>query len=314
MPSNGAKAMTNSKTTEVIINLNLAQRLIADQFPEWKNLPIKPVAESGWDNRTFHLGDDLLIRMPSAAHYASQVEKEQHWLPKLSPHLPLPIPTPIAIGKPGFGYPWHWSINRWLAGEPATTAFIPNMNDFAVSLAKFLKALQSIDPTNGPIAGPHSFYRGGSLSAYNSETRQALAVLKDKIDVASAAEIWESALNSTWQNRPVWVHGDIAHGNLLVQEGRLSAVIDFGQLAIGDPACDLSIAWTFFDADSRKIFHNELGLDKNTWIRGLAWTLWKYMIIAAGIIGSNSVEGKKCWNIINTVLQEYRLMNDEYKK
>lgn len=298
--------MNNPTSTVVVIDLNLVQRLIAAQFPRWKDLLIKPVAESGWDNRTFHLGDDLLIRMPSAAHYASQVEKEQHWLSKLAPHLPLPIPTPIAIGEPGFGYPWHWSINRWLPGEPATSALISNMDDFAMSLAKFLKALQAIDTTGGPIAGSHSFHRGGSLAVYDSETRQALALLEGKIDVASATEIWERAISTTWQQPPVWVHGDIAQGNLLVQEGRLSAVIDFGQLAIGDPACDLAIAWTFFDNKSREIFRNQLMLDKDTWIRGLAWTLWKYMIIAAGIIGSNSVEGKKSLNIIETVIQEYK--------
>lgn len=298
--------MKDSKPTEVTIDLDLVQRLIAAQFPQWKDLPIKPVAESGWDNRTFHLGDNLLIRMPSAAHYASQVEKEQHWLPKLAPHLPLPIPAPIAIGEPGFSYPWHWSINRWLPGEPATSAFISNMDDFAMSLAKFLKAFQAIDTTNGPIAGPHSFHRGGALAIYDAETRQALVLLDGKIDVATATEIWERALSTTWQNPPVWVHGDIAQGNLLVQEGRLSAVIDFGQLAIGDPACDLSIALTFFDDKSREIFRNQLMLDKETWIRGLAWTLWKQMIIAAEMIGSNSAGRQKCWHIIETVIQEYK--------
>lgn len=294
----------------VTIDVSLVQRLIENQFPQWKDLSIKPVIESGWDNSTFHLGDDLLIRMPSAADYALQVEKEQHWLPKLAPHLPLPIPTPVAIGEPSFSYPWHWSINRWLPGEPATNAVISNMNDFANSLGQFLKALQSTDITGGPIAGQHSFYRGGSLYVYESETRQAIALLEGKIDTITAEELWKRALSTTWQHPPVWVHGDIAQGNLLVQDGRLSAIIDFGQLAIGDPACDLSIAWTFFDKESRAIFLEKLKLDKDTWLRGLAWTLWKYMIIASGIVGSNSKEGTKCWDIIETVLDEYRL----YKK
>ncbi len=191
---------------EITIDLNLVQRLIAGQFPQWRNLTIKPVVESGWDNRTFHLGDSMLVRLPSTAEHALAVEKEQYWLPKLSSHLPLPIPAPIGIGKPDFGYPWHWSINHWLPGEPATKANISDLNDFASALARFLRALQNIDTTGGPIAGPHSFYRGGSLSVYDSETREALSILNDKIDVVTATELWDRALSTTWQNPPVWVH------------------------------------------------------------------------------------------------------------
>jgi len=137
------------------INATLVRQLINTQFPQWQDLPIRAVAKSGWDNRTFHLGDHMLVRMPSAADYALQVEKEQLWLPKLTPLLPLPIPAPLALGEPTQHYPWHWSIYRWLAGEAAASASITHLSNFATSLGRFLTALQNIDATNGPVAVFH---------------------------------------------------------------------------------------------------------------------------------------------------------------
>lgn len=290
----------------ITIDETLVRRLVTTQFPQWKNLPVWPVALGGWDNKTFHLGEHRLVRMPSAADYALQVEKEQQWLPRLAPLLPLPIPEPLGLGEPSEGYPWKWSIYRYLPGEAAAKAPITNLNDFATSLAQFLVALQHIDTTDGPIPGAHSFYRGGSLAIYDAQMQQAIAALKDKIDVNAAIQVWEEALATTWQASPVWVHGDISVGNLLVQEGQLSAVIDFGQLAVGDPACDLAIAWTFLSGESREIFRHILSLDAGTWARGRAWVLWKALIIAAGIAGSNAIEAKHSWHIIEEVLAENR--------
>lgn len=305
--------MANIDSELLVIDDALIRRLIATQFPQWKDLPIQPVTHQGWDNRTFHLGEHMLIRLPSAAHYAAQVEKEQHWLPKLAPYLPLPIPAPIAIGMPSENYPWKWSINAFLPGETVSTTPITDLKDFAARLAQFLSALQRIDSTGGPVAGPHSFYRGGPLITYDAEVRHALKALKNKIDVVTATEVWETALKSTWQDSPVWVHGDISTGNLLVQEGRLSGVIDFGQLAIGDPACDLAIAWTLFLAESRQVFRSMLALDNDTWARGRGWTLWKYLIVAAGQTDWNAIEAKQHWRIIEEVLAEYRQSADGAK-
>lgn len=288
---------------KLTINSGLVHRLIATQFPQWKDLPIQAVALSGWDNRTFHLGEEMLIRMPSSAEYAAQVEKEQHWLPRLAPLLPLPIPEPLAMGEPMFDYPWKWSIYRWIAGEIASSSHIDNLSDFARDLAHFLSSLQRIDPSGGPIPGPHSFYRGGPLKTYDAEVRRAIALLKDKIDVDAATKVWEAALATTWEAKPVWVHGDIAPGNLLVQNGKLSAVIDFGQLTIGDPACDLAIAWTFFHDDSRRTFRKMLLLDVGTWVRGRGWTLWKALIVAAGLTNTIAAEAEACLRIINEVLK-----------
>lgn len=294
------------ENTELVIDDTLVRRLVDNQFPQWKNLPVKPVAVSGWDNRTFHLGEYMLVRLPSAEHYAAQVEKEQHWLPKLAPFLPLPIPDPIAKGEPGDGYPWKWSIYRWLPGEAvASTPFI-DLSDFASDLGQFLVALQSINSADGPLPGPHSFYRGGALSTYDEETRKALACLKGKINIDAATEVWESALATTWEHSPVWVHGDISAGNLLVREGRLSAVIDFGQLTIGDPACDLAIAWTLFKDESREVFRRILPLDAGTWARGRGWTLWKALIVAADLTNNNAAEAKEPWRIIDEILTDHQ--------
>ena len=293
------------KEEHVVIDAFLVRRLIASQFPRWKELSIDPVAMSGWDNRTFHLGEDMSIRLPSAADYELQVEKEQQWLPKLAPALPFPIPIPLAIGKPEYGYPWKWSIYRWLEGDAASSARIDNLSDFATSLAQFLIALQRIDSTGGPLAGPHSFYRGGALTTYDAEVRRALIILKGKIDIDTATKVWNSALATDWKGPFVWVHGDLSPGNLLVREGRLSAVIDFGQLAVGDPACDLSIAWTLFKGESRELFCRMLPLDPGTWARGRAWTLWKAMIVAAGLTNPSNREAEQCWHIIEDILADY---------
>jgi aminoglycoside phosphotransferase (APT) family kinase protein len=294
---------------EIIIDATLVRHLVDTQFPQWKDLPIRPVAHSGWDNRTFHLGEQMLVRMPSAEDYALQVEKEQRWLPKLAPLLPLPIPAPLGLGQPANGYPWKWSIYTWLPGETATPSRILNLSDFATSLAQFLVALEQIDAANGPLPGPHSFYRGGALTTYNAETRQAIAALKGKIDVVAATEIWEKALATTWHNSPVWVHGDISTGNLLLQEDRLSAVIDFGQLTIGDPACDLAIAWTLFKDTSRDVFRSTLSLDSATWARGRGWALWKALIVYAQLPGTNHLEIENSKRILDEIIRDYKQEN-----
>lgn len=290
----------------LIIDEALVRRLVSTQFPQWKDLPVKPVALSGWDNKTFHLGEDMLIRMPSAADYAEQVKKEQQWLPRLAPLLPLPIPAPLALGKPSEGYQWEWSVYRWLDGESTASRHIDDLNSFAKSLAQFLIALQSIDAKNGPPAGPHSFYRGGPLSTYSAETRAAIEALKGKIDTVSAIEIWEAALATSWQKPPVWVHGDISVGNLLVKDGKLCAVIDFGQLAIGDPACDLAIAWTLFKGESRAIFRKTLSLEDDVWARSRGWALWKSLIYIVDGLTNMNFEASQSWCIIDEILADYR--------
>lgn len=296
---------TNERRAPVTIDVPLVARLVAGQFPEWVHLPVRPVALSGWDNRTFHLGDDMSVRLPSAEGYALQVEKEHAWLPCLAPHLPVPIPEPLAMGQPTHEYPWPWSVYRWLPGEPVATAPIADRTRLAVDLAAFLNVLYRIDATDGPPAGPHNFWRGGPLAVYDEETRAALRALDGQIDTDTSREVWETALASHWERGPVWTHGDIAVGNLLVEDGRLSAVIDFGSSGVGDPACDLAIAWTFFGGESRAAFRVALQLDEGTWARGRAWTLWNALILLAGRAETNARESLTSQRIIDEVLADH---------
>jgi aminoglycoside phosphotransferase (APT) family kinase protein len=260
------------------ITRGLVSRLIAEQFPQWAHLPVTPVELDGWDNTTFRLGDELSVRLPSADGYVVQVEKEHCWLPVLGSQLPLPIPQPLARGMPASGYPRPWSVYRWLPGEHATLARIADLDRFAADLGDFLAALQRIDATDGPPAGEHSWFRGSPLSTYDDDTRGAVADLADELDAAAVTEAWEAALASRWERRPVWVHGDVTPSNLLVIDGRLSGVVDFGCSAVGDPACDLAIAWTFFHGSSRDAFLNRLGVDEDTKARSRGWALWKALI------------------------------------
>lgn len=300
-----ANVVKNNK--DLNINTALVQELVASQFPQWKNLLVRPVDQSGWDNRSFRLGEEMLVRLPSAECYVSQVDKEQKWLPKLSPFLPLQIPSPLGFGKPDRGYPWKWSIYRWIDGKPATLfENVNNKEDFALTLGEFLVALQKVDSTGGPIAGPQNFFRGGNMGVYDHETRSAIEVLKSRIDVRSAIEVWESALSTTWQKSPVWIHGDIAPGNLLVKKEKLSAVIDFGQLGIGDPACDLAIAWTFMQGKSQHIFKTTLSLDDDTWARGRGWALWKALISVVGLKGINSERAVQHFQTIEAVIVDHK--------
>ncbi|GLS35876.1 aminoglycoside phosphotransferase [Mesorhizobium tianshanense] len=224
----------------------------------------------------------MLVRLPSAAAYSLQVEKEQRWLPRLAPLLPLPVPVPLAMGNPADNYPWHWSVYRWIEGETATRERIASLPQFAASLARFLVALQRIDPAGGPVPGQHNFFRGGPLSVYDGETRQAIAALDGRIDTSAASAVWEAALAATWHGAPVWFHGDVSWGNLLVRQGRLSAVIDFGTSGAGLPA------------------------DEGMWARGRGWTLWKALITLAGHIDVNPVEVEKSRRVIDEVLADHQ--------
>ncbi|GAA2597409.1 aminoglycoside phosphotransferase family protein [Winogradskya consettensis] len=258
------------------------RRLIATQFPQWSQLPVRPVPAAGWDNRTFRLGESMLVRLPSAAEYAHAVAKEQRWLPALAPHLPLPVPVPLGLGAPGDDYPWQWSVYRWIEGEPATLAPIADLDAFAATLAGFLLALQQVDPAGGPEPGLHNWFRGGPLRNYDPLMTRALATLDDTSLRDDITRVWQAALATGWSGRPVWFHGDIAPGNLLTTGGELSAVIDFGTCGVGDPSCDLAIAWTLLTGPSRAVLRERLAADPAMWLRGAGWALWKAVVLHTG--------------------------------
>lgn len=262
----------------VNIDADLARRLLATQFPEWAELPVSPVPLSGMDNATFRLGDELSVRLPRYPRWVGQVEREHEWLPQLAPHLPLPVSEPVAIGKPGEGYPFPWSVYRWLPGESATPEGLVDPTRTAVQLAEFIRALQGIDATGGPGPQWSNAFRGVPMGderdslATEARVRPKIPALAGMIDTDAVTAVWEAALAApAWDGPPVWVHGDLAVGNLLAIDGHLSAVIDFGTLAVGDPAVDLLPAWKLLPAKARATFREALGVDDATWARGRGW-------------------------------------------
>ena len=269
----------------VPITAELVRALIVEQFPQWRALPVTPVARQGWDNRTFRLGDDLSVRLPSADGYVAAVEKENRWLPELAGHLPLPVPSPVAVGRPGPGYPFPWSVRQWLAGDTLEDAVDVDRPRLARELGAFLTVLRQA-PARGPAGGLHSFYRGCHPSVYGDQVQQALDRLGDTVDAAACRRVWAQALTSAWPSAPVWFHGDIAVGNLLMRDGRLAAVIDFGTCGVGDPACDLVIAWNTLTRAEHRIFRDAAGLDPRTWRRARGWALWKALIMQGEPTGS----------------------------
>jgi aminoglycoside phosphotransferase (APT) family kinase protein len=284
------------------IDAALARALVDSQFPRWSGLPITPVEVDGWDNRTFRLGTELTVRLPSGDWYAEQVAKEQRWLPVLGPRLPLPIPAPVAQGAPGCGFPYPWSVYRWLDGELAVSAPIGDLPAFATDLAGFLNALGRVDATGGPEPGRHNFFRGGALATYAAETFAAIEALGDEIPGGAARRVWDEAVGSTWDRGPVWFHGDVASTNLLVRDGRLAAVLDFGSSGVGDPACDVVIAYTFLTGEARARFQADYDVDEATWARGRGWALWKALITLVGLLEENSPDAPRIRREIERIL------------
>lgn len=256
---------------EIDSDVDLVRRLLAAQQPRWVDLPIEPVASTGTDNTLYRLGDDMVVRLPLRPSSTMPVDKEHRWLPVLAPHLPLAIPVPLARGEPIDGYPWPWSVYPWFEGQDATKARF-DRRQASWDLARFVAALHSIDATGGPA--PSSAGRGVPLAERDDDTRHAIIASRDLIDTDAVTAAWEQALWApAWDRPPAWIHGDIAAGNLLIRNGRLSAVIDWGALGVGDPACDLIVAWELFDAESREVFRAELGVDDATWARSRGWAL-----------------------------------------
>jgi aminoglycoside phosphotransferase (APT) family kinase protein len=249
----------------------LVRRLLAGQFPRWAELPIELVDSYGTDHDIYRLGDDLAARLPRIDWARGQAAKEAKWLPRLAPHLPLAVPVQLARGRPAEGYPYEWSVYRWLPGEIANDT-IGDLERAAVDLAAFVTALRRVD-----AAGAHPRPRGGRgapLAEMDSYVRRSIVELGGRIDGRSALRSWQESVDaSPWNGSEVWVHGDLLPGNLLVVDGRLTAVIDFGGLNVGDPACDLQPAWNVFRGPSRARFRAELEVDEDSWLRGRGWAL-----------------------------------------
>jgi aminoglycoside phosphotransferase (APT) family kinase protein len=261
-------------TDEVSIDGTLVRRLLAEQFPDWAHLPLEPVEPRGTDNWLYRLGAGLVVRLPCRERTVATLVRERTWLPRLAGRLPLKIPLPVAAGDPGAGYPWTWSIYRWLDGENAIDAPVVDLAQAAVDLAALLDALQRVEPNGGPGPGEENFFRGAPLEVFDPRVRADLAQLRDEIDVQAATTVWEAAVRAPRaQGPPVWVHGDLDRRNLLTRQGRLAAVVDFGCLGVGDPACDVAVAWKVLSPETRNRFRSALSVDEATWTRACGWAV-----------------------------------------
>jgi aminoglycoside phosphotransferase (APT) family kinase protein len=294
--------MAKMHADEFEIDISLVQRLLSKQFPSWAHLPLKPVRSAGTDNALFRLGDEMVVRLPRIGWAVNDVNKECQWLPKLAPLLPISIPTPLGKGIPAEEYPWPWSIYRWLEGRNPTVGHIPDPALLISDLTTFIRALHKIDLPGGPPSN-----RGGPLEKQDIETRKAIQALDGMVDIDAVTALWEAALQTPpWTKPPVWVHGDLSPGNLLMEDGRLSAVIDFGNLGIGDPACDMIIAWNFLPAYMRETFRTALEVDDATWERGRGWALSNALIALPYYKETNPVLASNARHVIQEVTEAHK--------
>jgi aminoglycoside phosphotransferase (APT) family kinase protein len=254
---------------ELDIDASLVRRMLARQFPEWGELPIEPVESAGTENAIFRLGRELTARLPRRPHSAAPLENAHRWVPLLAPRLPLAAPLPVALGEADEEFPVRWSVQRWLDGAPATPETLNDLGRAAVDLAGFIRALRRIDVDGGPRSA-----RGRPLAALDEGVREAIGALRAKVDTDAVTGAWEAALAvPEWSGPPRWFHGDLYDGNLLAVGGRLAGVLDFGAAGVGDPACDLIVAWSLFSGDTRAVFRDALGVDDAMWARGRGWAL-----------------------------------------
>jgi aminoglycoside phosphotransferase (APT) family kinase protein len=257
---------------EIETDSGLVRRLLRHQFPRLAELPIEVVPSHGTDHDIYRLGDQLCARLPRTGWAAGQAELEAVWLPRFAPRLPLTLPVQVGLGQPADGYPFTWSVCQWLPGDNASGG-IGDLGQAAVDLVGFVTALRLIDIGGAPPRLPSR--RGGPLVENEERVRRSIEGLGDRIDAAALTRSWEESLAARPWDRDVWVHGDLLPGNLLVNHGRLTAVIDWGGLNAGDPACDLQPAWNIFAGQSRELFLSELGADGDARLRGRGWALFQ---------------------------------------
>lgn len=290
---------------QLSIDDGLARRLVDSQFPAYAALPLTRVNSTGTANAMFRLGQDLALRLPLQPGKAQQVEKEQTWLPRLAPTLPLAVPEPVAQGRPTGDYPSPWSINRWLPGEVAAPATLTDLERAAARLGDFVVRLRKLDTHGAPRPGAHNFFRGVHLATRDASTRAALERCEGLLDCRTAEEAWDAALRvPAWMGPARWIHGDLTPANLLATEGLLSGVIDWGGLGAGDPATDLLPAWNLFTGTSRQVFREAAGLDDHAWARGRGLALSIGLVALPYYLESNPAMATWARGMIDAVLAD----------
>ncbi|WP_086560382.1 aminoglycoside phosphotransferase family protein [Streptomyces africanus] len=287
---------------EVDIDVSLVGRLIAGRFPRWAGLPLRRLESSGTENAMFRLGTDKVVRLPRHPRAVEAITHELRWLPRLAPELPAAAPEPLGRGEPGDGFPWPWAVYGWLDGRNPVPGALEQPGLLAEDLATYVTALRRIDAAKGPVGS-----RGVPLATQDRFVREALAQLAGRIDTAAVTDLWEQALRTPEHARPpVWAHGDLMAGNLLVSGGRLTAVIDYGTVGVGDPAVDLISAWCLLPAEARGVFREAVGADEAEWARGRGWALRIAVLALPYYWETNPPVAENSRHVIAEILAESR--------
>ncbi|KNB50611.1 aminoglycoside phosphotransferase family protein [Streptomyces caatingaensis] len=284
---------------------DLVRRLVARQFPRWAGRTVRRYPSGGTVNALYRLGHDLVVRLPLTQGGAGDVARERAWLPRLAPLLPVAVPEVLGAGEPAEGYPWPWSVYRWLPGENPRAGALGAPEALAVDLARFVTAMRGVSLPGAPVA-----HRGGPVASLDRATRAAVEELRgipgEAVDCDAALAVWEAALAAPpWDGPPVWLHADLMPGNLLVDGGRLTAVIDFGCAGAGDPACDLFPAWNLLPSGAREVFRAALGVDDATWLRGRGRTLSQALVALPYYRTTNPAMADNARHVIREVLEEH---------
>ncbi|MGC9497400.1 aminoglycoside phosphotransferase family protein [Streptomyces sp. WG7] len=286
------------------LDVRLVRRLVEGRFPQWTGLPVERFPSGGTVNAMYRLGDDMVVRLPLVEGGAGDVLAERKWLPRLAPLLPAAVPEVLGDGEPAEGYPWPWSVYRWLPGEIPEAGALDEPALLAGDLAGFVAAMRRVALPGAPWA-----HRGGPLATLDEPTRAAIGELRalpeEGFDCDALTAVWDDALRApAWDGPPVWLHADLMPGNLLVDGGRLSSVIDFGCMGVGDPACDLFPAWNLLPAGARTVFREALGVDEATWRRGRGRTLSQALIALPYYRETNAAMAGNARHVIRAVLSE----------
>jgi aminoglycoside phosphotransferase (APT) family kinase protein len=291
---------------EVTVDDATVRELITDQFPAWSHLRVRRLTGTGTVHAIFRLGDEFVVRVPRRLPSAAEFDDENEWLPHLAPRLPLEVPHLLAIGRPGRGYAGRWAVYRWIGGDPADIAQLADEDRDARALGEFLVALRDIPTLGAPALEWGS--RGGPLTTRDDAARSAIDHLRRQIDVTRATEIWSAALAAPeWTAAPVWFHGDMLAANVIVRDGRIRAVIDFGGLGAGDPACDGMIAWSLLSSAGRTAFRAAWSVDDATWRRAAGHALAQSLIYIPYYERSNPGGVASAWRSARAVLADSSL-------
>lgn len=291
---------------EAHIDELVVRQLLCAQFPHWANLPLSPVDSAGTDNAMYRLGGDLAVRIPRIHWAVESLQTEQRWLGRIAPHLPVASPVPVGLGTPAEGFEWPWSVCRWVAGKNPVVGQLADPIGLARDLAGFITALRAIAPADGPAAR-----RGSPLAEQDEEVRAALAELNGLIDVRSTTAAWEQALRiPVYSGPPMWFHGDLSPFNILTIQGRLTGVIDFGLMGVGDPSVDLIPAWNLLPAPAREQFRTALEVDDAAWVRGRGRALSIALIALSYYRESNPRLAASASHVIGEILADHHQLGN----